>query len=44
MPLPKWTRANPGKGKHGVPDKGAHAAGKAARKQAEADAKKEENK
>lgn len=23
-PLPRWTRANPGRGKHGVPDKGAH--------------------
>jgi len=26
--LPKWTRENPGKGKHGVPDKGAHKVGR----------------
>lgn len=28
MPLPKWTRTNPGRGRHGVPDKGAHKVGK----------------
>jgi hypothetical protein len=27
MPLPRWVRPNPGKGKHGVPDKDAHKIG-----------------
>lgn len=28
MAVPKWVRSNPGKGKHGVPDKGAAKVGK----------------
>lgn len=44
MALPKWVKANPGKGKHGVTDKGAAKVGKKWTKaQAKKDAKKEEN-
>lgn len=39
MPLPRWVRTNPAKGKHGVPDKGAHKVGKEWEK---ANAKKKE--
>lgn len=38
--MPKWFQANPGKGKHGVDDKGAHKVGK----QWEADREKKEEK
>lgn len=44
MPLPRWTRANPGKGRHGVPDKGADKVGKEFEKQNEKDQRREEKK